>query len=501
MAASRVRKPVTAAMKYFLRLTEEQHLQLRVHLFPGDGKEAVALLLCGRQKSESRHTFIVRKVVPIPHAACSVRSPDRITWPTDLVDSLVDESYGIENAIIKVHSHCEDYRRFSRTDDDSDRQLFSSVAALLDDGLPHASVIMLQSGELFGRVLNEVGEPVASFDAITSIGSDLRIWEPLRDNKVGAFAQRTGQAFGSGTIARLGRISAAVVGCSGTGSVVIEQLARLGVGRLVLIDPDVVEEKNLNRILNSTREDANEKRAKVHVLADAIRRMGVVQEVVPLQENLASSEAIRAVADCDVIFGCVDSVEGRHILNRIATFYVLPYFDIGVRLDADGKGGIAGIVGAVHYIQPGRSSLLSRGVYSLKEVEAEEMKRINPSLYELQRKQGYLRGVNEGRPAVISVNMFFAALAVNDFLARIHPYRNQPNSDFASIPCNLAEMTLLPEPEGPIARCSSGTSAEETALLFWRELRLHEKIHLTVAERGAFNILPNVFGAVRFGTP
>ena len=49
-------------------------------------------------------------------------------------------------------------------------------------------------------------------------------------------------------------MSIAVVGCSGTGSPVIEQLARLGVGRLVLVDPDRVEEKNLNRIVNATRE-------------------------------------------------------------------------------------------------------------------------------------------------------------------------------------------------------------------------------------------------------
>ena len=52
---------------------------------------------------------------------------------------------------------------------------------------------------------------------------------------------------------KLQNLSVAVVGCSGTGSPVIEQLARLGVGRLLLVDPDVVKVKNLNRILNTTR--------------------------------------------------------------------------------------------------------------------------------------------------------------------------------------------------------------------------------------------------------
>src|SRR5262249_23095565 len=109
---------------------------------------------------------------------------------------------------------------------------------------------------------------------------------------------------------------------------------------------------------------------------------------------------------------------------------------------------IDSISGAVHYLQPGRSSLLSRGVYSMKQVEAEELRRTDPDLYERQRGEGYLRGVQEDRPAVISVNMFFAALAVNEFLARLHPYRNRPNREYAWLAGSLSEVQFYPEPEG-----------------------------------------------------
>lgn len=51
-----------------------------------------------------------------------------------------------------------------------------------------------------------------------------------------------------------------------------------------------------------------------------------------------SPEAVHEVACCDVIFGCTDGAEARHLLNHIATFYSIPYFDVGVRLDADGQG-------------------------------------------------------------------------------------------------------------------------------------------------------------------
>lgn len=61
-----------------------------------------------------------------------------------------------------------------------------------------------------------------------------------------------------------------------------QQRKRAGIGRLVLIDPDVVEEKNLNRIANSGKEDAYLGRPKVFVLASAVARMGLAQELLPL---------------------------------------------------------------------------------------------------------------------------------------------------------------------------------------------------------------------------
>jgi len=431
---------------YRMRMTEAQHRSLCTHLFPGDGLEAVALVLCGRRLAHERHALVVREVVPIPYQLCD-RRPDRVTWPTSLIDDLVRKAYGKGAAIVKVHSHVADFRKFSAVDDSSDRDIFAAITSLLDDGLPHASMIMLPDGELFGRVVGADGVPMDAIDAITAVGDGIRMWSEARSRSAGSFAVRHAQAFGKGTTARLGTLSAAVVGCSGTGSIIVEQLARLGIGRLVLVDPDVVEDKNLNRILNSGKEDSYLHRPKVHVLASAVAHMGLGQEVVPLQMDLHTREAVEQVAGCDVIFGGMDGVEGRHLLNRIATFYTLPYFDVGVHLKADGVGGIEQISGAVHYLQPGRSSLLSRGVYNMERVDAEAMRRTDPGMYKRLVGEGYLRGIDEDRPAVITINMFFASLVVNDFLARIHPYRNAHNSSFAYVGASLSEMQFYLEGE------------------------------------------------------
>jgi|HubBroStandDraft_6_1064221.scaffolds.fasta_scaffold14777_1 hypothetical protein len=432
---------------YALRFTQAQYDVLWTHLLPADGCEAVALALCGRRLGDERHVFVIREIVTVPYSACSVRTPDRVTWPTEMVEPLIRKSYGQGLAIVKFHSHRADYRQFSSVDDQSDELLFTSISSLLGDGLPHASVILLPDGSCIGRVVKD-GIEFEPFRFITVIGDDIVIWSEASEAASPASSKRNRQVFGKGTIARIRALSAAVVGCSGTGSLVVEQLARLGIGRLVLVDPDVVEEKNLNRVLNSGKEDVYLGKPKVFALASAIARMGLGQEVLPLPLNLVTQRAVREVAACDVLFGCTDGAEARHVLNRLATFYSLPYFDVGVRLDADGSGGISNINGAVHYLQPGGSSLLSREVYTMEEVEAEELRRTNPEIYRARRDEGYLRGIDEDRPAVIPVNMFFSALVVQEFLARLHPFRNSPNRSYSILRGNLMEPYLVTEADG-----------------------------------------------------
>jgi hypothetical protein len=52
------------------------------------------------------------------------------------------------------------------------------------------------------------------------------------------------------------------------------------------------------------------------------------------------------------------------------------------------------------------------------------------------------------RPAVVSVNMLVAALAVNELLARLHPYRDEPNATYATWRFSLSQGLFLHEPEG-----------------------------------------------------
>ncbi|MBC2724482.1 ThiF family adenylyltransferase [Desulfosporosinus sp.] len=434
--------------KFKLRLSGRQHAALSNHLFPGDNKEAVALALCGVGKYQDMLVACVHKIIEIPYDQCSVRTEDQLTWSTELLPGLLKDS-GQGRMILKIHSHPTGYPDFSEYDNHSDKDLFKGIAGWLDTDYPGMSAIMLPDGKMIARIVKSD----STFSEVRSIivaGPDILYWNNEQDRELdeSLYSKRTMQTFGSGTTRTLSSLSIGVVGVSGTGSPVTDMLARLGVGELVLVDGDVVEEVNVGRIYNSGMSDVREQKKKVQVIGDAISRYELPVNVVEMPMDLFNPEVIQRLAQCDVIFGCMDSYDGRNALNKLCVYYSIPYFDLGVFLDADGKGSVSQVCGTVHYMQPDGSSLFSRKVYTGEQLRAADMRRSNPKEYENQIREKYIRGIQEERPAVISVNTLIASLAVNEFLARIHQFRDDPNDEISTIRLSLTQNRFITEPEG-----------------------------------------------------
>lgn len=168
-------------MKYKLRMTGQQYAALQEHLFPGDGKEAVALALCGRYHGENSHILMINQIIALPYEDC-IRTEDQVTWKTDILDSILPEAEKKGMAVLKIHSHPNGFDRFSKTDDISDRRLFSSVYAWLDDGFPHMSAIMLPDGRIFARVVDRQGG-WHTVNTISVAGDDLLFWHNDTENQ------------------------------------------------------------------------------------------------------------------------------------------------------------------------------------------------------------------------------------------------------------------------------------------------------------------------------
>jgi ThiF family/Prokaryotic homologs of the JAB domain len=431
-------------------MTGDQHSALRAHLFPGDGLEAVAFIACGRAAGVERHRLVARYLHLIPHDRCA-REHNRVDWNAEDIELLMEQAEIDGLSLVKVHSHPQGFPDFSDVDDASDAELLPTIRSWVEADVPHGSAIMLPDGRMLGRYLWQ-GEELHDIELINVVGPDLHFWwrrEP--DEPEPAFAASQDQAFGDGTTRRLRRLRIAVVGASGTGSPTIEQLMRLGVGHIVPIDDDFVEDRNLNRITFATAKHAENMTPKVFAADEDIQRKGLGTRVTPINNEVGSAEALRALSECDVIFGCVDTATGRLIMSLAATHYVQPYFDIGILLDAvqegSERGRIKDILGTIHYLVPGKSSLLSRGAITMEDVRTEELHKRDPNAAAQQVQDKYLKGLQVRRPAVVSVNMLASSLAVNDFLARLHPYRRQSNAEIASIEFSLGELRLTADEE------------------------------------------------------
>jgi len=142
----------------------------------------------------------------------------------------------------------------------------------------------------------------------------------------------------------------AVVGCGGLGGFVIEELARLGIGHLVLIDGDKFEETNLNRQLFATEDNLGEHKA----IATKIQ-LEIINSTIKITANpcfFNKNNGQTLLAGCDLVMDCMDSVVGRFDLAEICDIMKIPHV----------HGAIAGWRGQVGLIEPNKQ--LMRKIYS-----------------------------------------------------------------------------------------------------------------------------------------
>lgn len=408
-----------------LVLSQEHHSQLLTHLFPGDGLEAAAILICAKS---AEHRFVVNQIIIVPHTDCRVRLPDKISWPGTVLEVAIDCAEPSSLSMILMHSHPGGLLDFSTMDDESDQEVMPSLFEASESPyICHGSAIMTPNGAIRARLYDRQ-LAVSYISNVICAADDIHLW---RFTEMGQLAVKP-MAFSANMRGDLKNLTACVVGVSGTGSIVAEQLVRLGIGRLILIDFDLIEIKNLNRILHATQEDANKSVAKVDSFSSAVRAYRDDIEVLSLKSSIADRDAIGLAGQADILFCCVDSFEGRQVCDRIAAAFLQPLFDVAVTIPTRQKPGgegvaIGDVCGRVDYVKPGGSTLADRHVYSPETLRREYLQKAAPEEHDGQVAEGYIKGLADEAPSVISLNMRAASDCVMEFIARVYPFRQEPN--------------------------------------------------------------------------
>jgi len=145
--------------------------------------------------------------------------------------------------------------------------------------------------------------------------------------------------------ARLLRATVAVVGLGGLGGYVVEALARMGVGTLILIDGDVFEEHNLNRQLLGTLENLGIEKAQA--ACARVARVNAAVEPICHARTLTEENLPKLLEGADVVVDALDRLPTRLLLQDGAQELGIPMV----------HGSIAGFLGQVMTILPGDPGL------------------------------------------------------------------------------------------------------------------------------------------------
>jgi molybdopterin/thiamine biosynthesis adenylyltransferase len=224
------------------------------------------------------------------------------------------------------------------------------------------------------------------------------------------------------------RVKVGIIGLGGGGSHVAQQLAHIGVMNYVVIDPDVIDDSNLNRLVGGTAQDVAEGVLKVHIAERVIRAIDPSASIRPITGAWQSHQQL--LRDRSVIFGCVDSFSEREQLERFCRRFLIPYIDIG--MDVNSVGGRFHISGQVALSSPGAPCLRCMNIVTEDNLTHEATR----------------YGAAGSRPQAVWPNGVLASTAIGLFVQLVTPWHD--NSMITTyLEYNGNNHMLVPSPRLP----------------------------------------------------
>lgn len=382
-----------------------------------DDRESAAVLAARFVPSDEfgRTTLVVRSLYLLPERAYHVREHDELALRSEAwlpTFGLIADSGCVP---IFVHTHPSTPRQSER-DEIVDGQLAQAADA--------------RSGkDIYGSLIL-AGTPIApsftgrlrfsgswkAVERIRVVGRRLRIhvpWRPTIPITNSELFDRQVRAFGADGQKMLSALRVAVVGGGGTGSAVFEQLFRLGVGTIGIIDPETLETSNVSRVYGSSISDTGH--PKVLIAEKSAARTGIPVRVEAIQGSVLDEHVMRRILHYDVVIGCTDDHAGRGRLTRLPGRMLQLLLDIGVIVDTV-EDRVLGIRSRLTAVAPGTACLFCTNDLDPALVVAEEM---NEQERAQRAGEGYAPGLGEAAPAVGAFTTYTAALAVSELLERI----------------------------------------------------------------------------------
>lgn len=321
------------------------------------GCERSVLALIGLAKTTDHDCILVRQVVPIPDEAYFPMR-EGAAWSPLVTGQALSQGMRLGAGLLLIHAHPGSKApRLSITDHVSFQTLLPRCIDLLPNR-PHGSIV-LGNGGAIGGLIWLPGRPPTE---VVEVGEARWLKSPvvrhpqpprLRPRRF-AIYDRQEMLIGPDGQSLLSQTTLGVVGLGGGGSHIVQQAAHMGFGRLILIDPDRVEDTNLSRLVGAGPSDTG--RLKTEVMEDLVRRVNPDVTVDTCAERFPSAAAIESVKECDILVSALDSYTARAEVQKVAWRFLIPLIDIGLGIRVNDDGALRramAIAGHMHVYLPG----------------------------------------------------------------------------------------------------------------------------------------------------
>lgn len=328
------------------------------------------------------------------------------------------------DTMIDVHTHpfLPAGVSFSATDDQDEHTFFRFLTQKFA-GLHYASIVLSQS-QYSARVWTCSGNgSIVARRALLKTqtrpehiaSADFR--EPTEHEEKTATAelegifQRSTLALGLSVMRTLMHHQAiTIVGVGGLGSIIAEHLIHMGFQEIHLIDPDVLELSNLNRVVGACYQDAEQKRPKVEVVKRHLTSINPHARVLAYQRDVYEKEMERVVALSDWVMVATDNHSSRLRAQQLSLQYFVPLISVGVTISVKGQT-IEDMSGEVITARVG-DGLCLRCLKRINPTKVASERHPDQGIREALVQRGYVTGLDVREPAVKTLNTFVATMAV-----------------------------------------------------------------------------------------
>jgi molybdopterin-synthase adenylyltransferase len=359
-----------SADRLSVAMTAEVRAELAAHLLGHQPEEDLCFALWRPSTGLRRRTaLVVEPVLPGPGDR-SVHGNASFTMGYAL--RAVEEARQRDLGVAFLHSHPagHGWQGMSQPDEVAEARLANLVREVT--GLPLVGMT-LAGGDLAwsARVWDRGrGHDVSSSHcaSVRVVGERLEVtFHPtlLPSPRPEESQAATVHAWGDAVQADIARLRVAVVGAGSVGMLIVDALARTGCSSITVLDHDLVEMRNLDRLHGASRVDALLGRPKADVARRLLREASTARLThhEPLQLSACEPEGMAHLLDADVIVSCVDRPWARHVLNTIAYADLIPVVDGGVRVIARPDGRMRNAYWSTAVARPGQPCLACLGQY------------------------------------------------------------------------------------------------------------------------------------------